>query len=480
MLTVKRLSLADAQHHSRRLPEEGRRGRYSEGHGRRRRRRPSDRVPAMDGAEVLVGRDRDQQGVHVVGGRARDARRQDDRWRGRRGVRPAHAVPGTLHDPGGGVPVVVDGQIVGAVGISSARPTRTTRWPRPASPRSWRRRRARCPRRRHRESTAPGGERLSGGTTSSGAGAHLRTGRFARVVAAGEELRVADVAGMAAERGLDIARMPYVARAILENLVRQVARNEVRAGAARRGARLAQRRGGNGAAARRVAARHARLERDPVLADLAALRDVVAQEGGDPAAARFAVTAIVDAFGAGRRRGRPEALMRTSTAKFERTASATGSQVGAAGVRRHPHRAAGTGIDPPDPGRGGEPADALDPRFDERTAGAELVIGTVLAARRWSERHRRDRRAWAASRRDRARDCSWREAVASAWRSGRGRGLVSRRPTSARAVTEPLAREVRLAVRRRRRRGVTCSAFSSARRSPWRRSTAIDGASVVV
>jgi uncharacterized protein GlcG (DUF336 family) len=35
---------------------------------------------------------------------------------------------GPLHDPGRGVPVVVDGQIVGAVGISSGAAGGTTRW----------------------------------------------------------------------------------------------------------------------------------------------------------------------------------------------------------------------------------------------------------------------------------------------------------------------------------------------------------------
>ena len=161
---------------------------------------------------------------------------------------------------------------------------------------------------------------VSGGTASSGAGAHPRTGRFARVVAAGEELRVADVAGMAAERGLDIARMPYVARAILENLVRQVARNECEP--ERLDAVLDWRNAAAGTALPLAVSRLVMPDSSgiPVLADLAALRDVVAQEGGDPAAVRFAVPAhlVVDHSVQVDVAGVPEALMRNLDREFER------------------------------------------------------------------------------------------------------------------------------------------------------------------
>jgi len=220
---------------------------------------------------------------------------------------------------------------------------------------------------------------VSGGTTTSGAGAQRRTGRFARVDAAGEELRVADVAGIVAERGLDIARIPYVARAILENLVRQVARNECEP--ERLDAVLDWRTAAAGTALPLAVSRLVMPDSSgiPVLADLAALRDVVAQEGGDPAAVRFAVPAhlVVDHSVQVDVAGVPEALMRNLDREFERNGERyrflKWAQQAFDGIRIVPP---GTGIiHQIQVERLASPV-ALDTRFDEPTAGAELVIGT--------------------------------------------------------------------------------------------------------
>ncbi|CAG0951925.1 aconitate hydratase [Burkholderiales bacterium] len=220
---------------------------------------------------------------------------------------------------------------------------------------------------------------MSGVTTSSGAGAQPRSVRFARVVAAGEELRVADVAGMLAERGLDVARVPYAARAILENLVRQAARNECEPG--RLEVALDWRTAPAGMALPLAVSRIVMPDSSglPVLADLASLRDVVAQAGGDPASVRLAVPAhlVVDHSVQVDVAGVPEALARNLDREFERNGERYRFLKWACqafdGIR----------IVPPGIGiihqiqveRLACPV-ALDARFDEPVAGAELVVGT--------------------------------------------------------------------------------------------------------
>jgi len=207
----------------------------------------------------------------------------------------------------------------------------------------------------------------------------MRAGRFARVVAAGEELRVADVAGMLSERGLDIARVPYVARAILENLVRQVACKQCEP--ERLETALDWRAAPAGMALPLAVSRLVMPDSSgiPVLADLAALRDVVAQSGGEPASVTFAVPAhlVVDHSVQVDVAGVPEALARNLDREFERNGERyrflKWAQQAFEGIRIVPP---GTGIIHQIQVERLACPVALDARFDEATAGAELVIGT--------------------------------------------------------------------------------------------------------
>ena len=220
---------------------------------------------------------------------------------------------------------------------------------------------------------------MSGGATPSGAGAQPRPGRFARVVTAGEELRVADVAGMLSERGLDVTRVPYVARAILENLVRQVDRNECEP--ERLETALDWRAAPAGMALPLAVSRLVMPDSSgiPVLADLAALRDVVAQAGGEPASVTFAVPAhlVVDHSVQVDVAGVPDALARNLDREFERNGERyrflKWAQQAFDGIRIVPP---GTGIIHQIQVERLACPVALDARFDAATAGAELVIGT--------------------------------------------------------------------------------------------------------
>ena len=220
---------------------------------------------------------------------------------------------------------------------------------------------------------------MNGQTFVSGARARPVVPRFARIVAAGEEVSVADVGGLLAERGLDIARVPYAARAMLENLVRQAARGEFDPG--RLDAMLDWRAAPPGAAMPLAVSRLVMPDSSglPVLADLAALRDAVAESGGEPASVRFAVPAhlVVDHSVQVDVAGVPQALVRNLDREFERNGERYRF------LKWAQQAFNGISIVPPGTGiihqiqleRLACPV-AFDPRFDERVAGAELVVGT--------------------------------------------------------------------------------------------------------
>lgn len=216
-------------------------------------------------------------------------------------------------------------------------------------------------------------------TTASGADAERTVPRFARIVAAGEEVGVADVAGLLADRGADVARIPYVARAVLENLVRQAARGEFESG--RLDVVLDWRTAPPGMAMPLAVSRLVMPDSSglPVLADLAALRDVVAESGGDPASVRFAVPAhlVVDHSVQVDVAGVPQALVLNLDREFERNGERYRF------LKWAQQAFNGISIVPPGTGiihqiqleRLACPV-TFDLRFDERVAGAELVVGT--------------------------------------------------------------------------------------------------------
>ena len=117
----------------------------------------------------------------------------------------------------------------------------------------------------------------------------------------------------------------------------------------------------------------------PVLADLAALRDAAAESGGEPASVRFAVPAhlVVDHSVQVDVAGIPQALVRNLDREFERNGERYRF------LKWAQQAFNGISIVPPGTGiihqiqleRLACPV-AFDPRFDERVAGAELVVGT--------------------------------------------------------------------------------------------------------
>ncbi|MFO1307665.1 MAG: aconitate hydratase AcnA [Burkholderiales bacterium] len=206
-----------------------------------------------------------------------------------------------------------------------------------------------------------------------------RSGRFTSVVRTGEELLVADIAGWLAQRSLDLRRLPYAARAMLENLVRQVACGECEQdrleaiadwNAAPLGTALPL------AVSRLVMPDSSGL---PLLADLAALRDVVARSGAEPASVRFAVPAhlIVDHSVQVDFAGVPDAIARNLDREFDRNAERYRflKWAGQAfdGIRIVPP---GTGIIHQIQLERLACPVAFDTRFDGPVVGAELVVGT--------------------------------------------------------------------------------------------------------
>jgi aconitate hydratase len=113
-------------------------------------------------------------------------------------------------------------------------------------------------------------------------------------VAAGEVI-VTDLAGVFSARSIDMAMLPYVARLLIENLIRQQRCGEV-----------------DGAMPDSSGV--------PVLADLAALRDAVAADGGAVESVRLAVPAhlVVDHSLQVDRAGSPDAMSVNMAREFER------------------------------------------------------------------------------------------------------------------------------------------------------------------
>jgi len=229
-------------------------------------------------------------------------------------------------------------------------------------------------------SAVPGsGSAALGAAVPSPARRSTRSGRFARVAGTGEALLVADVAGWLAERAVDVRRVPFAARAVLENLMRQVACGECEEErldavadwrAAPLGTILPL------AVSRLVMPDSSGL---PLLADLAALRDVAARSGADPERVRFAVPVhlIVDHSVQVDVAGVPDAIARNLDREFDRNAE-----------RYRFLKWAGQAFDdlrivPPGTGiihqiqleKLAGPI-AFDTRFDEPVVGAELVVGT--------------------------------------------------------------------------------------------------------
>ena len=131
---------------------------------------------------------------------------------------------------------------------------------------------------------------------------------------------VVDVAAMLAQRGHDIAFLPYVARILIENLIRSRACNEADTDTVEAALDWPNMPAGSALPLGVTRVVMPDSSGVPVLADLAALRDTVAQDGGDPATVRFAVPAhlIVDHSLQVDHRGSADAGEKNLAREFER------------------------------------------------------------------------------------------------------------------------------------------------------------------
>ena len=201
-----------------------------------------------------------------------------------------------------------------------------------------------------------------------------------RACAVGDRtLRCADLGAATAARGVDVATLPYVARALVENLLRQTALGHCEAD--RVETLLDWHRAPIGTAMPLAVSRVVMPDSSgvPLLADLAALRDAAASAGRDPRDVRFAVPAqlVVDHSLQVDVAGVPDAAARNLERELarneERYRFLKWAMQAFEGIRVVPP---GTGIvHQVNLERLAMPV-VPDPRFAPATLGTELVVGT--------------------------------------------------------------------------------------------------------